>query len=69
MFGYRLVREEYLNHLEIDNQSKAQMLRDYAEIIDGLRVHLNRYIQKEKEGLSGQIAKNKIQEQSIPPQV
>lgn len=68
MFGYRIVQEKYITQLEMDNQVKAQMLRDYAEVIDGLRDHLNRYIQREKERLSEQIAKNKTRENDIPAQ-
>lgn len=68
MFGYRIVREEYITHLEIDNQAKAQMLRDYAEVIDGLRRHLDRYVQREKERMAAQIARNEADDKRIPAQ-
>ncbi len=68
MFGYRIVREEYITHLETDNLAKAQMLRDYAEVIDELRRHLDRYVQREKERMAAQIARNEDDDKRIPAQ-
>lgn len=68
MFGYRIVREEYLIQLETDNQAKAQMLRDYAEVIDGLKRHLDRYVKRESDRAITKMEKKEAANYNIPAQ-
>lgn len=68
MFGYRIVREEYLIQLETDNQTKAQMLRDYAEVIDSLKRHLDRYVKRERDRAITKMEKKEAADHNIPAQ-